>query len=158
MGFCKIPPAFCFSIVCLNSPAGVWLRLIRIRSFASDIINILCRWPHDLPVGRIILCYTTHNLLISNTILVIAKNMPYPILRKYWHPILAAQLCIAKEALGAWRGAAARARLQGQMAGLLTWPRVLNQRRAVQRSCRVSPEYLEGLLQPVDQTSRRPYH
>ena len=93
-----------------------------------------------------------------NTILVMAKNMPHPLLRKYWRPILAAQLRIAKEALGAWRGAAARARLRGQMAGLLTWPRVLSQRRAVQRSCRVSPEYLEGLLQPVDQTSRRPYH
>ncbi|HUT15353.1 MAG TPA: glycosyltransferase family 2 protein [Anaerolineae bacterium] len=85
-----------------------------------------------------------------NTILVIAKNMPCPLLLKYWRAILAAQLRIGKEAVCAWRGAAARARLRGQMAGLLTWPRVLNQRRAVQRSCRVSLEYLEGLLQPID--------
>jgi hypothetical protein len=64
--------------------------------------------------------------------------------------MLAAQLRIGKDALRAWRGAAARSRLRGQIAGLLTWPRMLGKRRAIQRSRRVSIPYLENLLEPVD--------
>jgi len=41
-------------------------------------------------------------------------------------------------ALRAWRGAAARARLRGQLAGLLGLPKVLGWRRAVQAS-RLAP-------------------
>jgi len=85
-----------------------------------------------------------------NTIYVIIKNIPGPLLRKYWAAMLAAQLRIHKDALCAWRGAAARARLRGQLAGLLTWPRMLGKRRAIQRSRRVPISYLENLLQAVD--------
>ncbi len=85
-----------------------------------------------------------------NTIYVIAKNIPGTLLRKYWSAILAAQLRIASDALMAWRGAAARARLRGQLAGFLTWPRMLSKRRAIQRARRVSIEHLEGLLEPID--------
>lgn len=85
-----------------------------------------------------------------NTIYVIVKNVPGPLLRKYWPAMLAAQLRISKDALRAWRGAAARSRLRGQVAGLLTWPRMLGKRRAIQRSRRVPIPYLENLLEPVD--------
>ncbi len=93
---------------------------------------------------------TASYLTGRNTIYVIAKNIPGPLLRKYWSAILAAQLRIASDALRAWRGPAARARLRGQLAGFLTWPRMLGRRRAIQRSRRVSIEQLEGLLEPVD--------
>lgn len=93
---------------------------------------------------------TASYLTGRNTIYVIAKNIPGPLLRKYWSAILAAQLRITRDALMAWRGAAARARLRGQLAGVLTWPRMLGKRRAIQRSRRVSIEQLEGLLEPVD--------
>lgn len=85
-----------------------------------------------------------------NAIYVIVKNMPAPLLLKYWPAILAAQLRVSRDALYAWRGAAARARLRGQMAGLLTWPRMLGKRRAIQRSRCVPIRYLEGLLEAVD--------
>lgn len=81
-----------------------------------------------------------------NTIYVLAKDVPGPLLRKHWPAMLAAQYRIARDALRAWRGAAARARLRGQLVGLLTWPRMLGKRRAIQRSRRVSIEHLESLL------------
>ena len=83
-----------------------------------------------------------------NTIWVIAKNMPGPLLRKYGSRILAAQWRIAWNALAAWRGEAARARLRGQIAGLLGLPRVLKKRRQVQATRRVSLDDLERLLVP----------
>jgi GT2 family glycosyltransferase len=82
-----------------------------------------------------------------NTIYVLAKDVPGPLLRKYWRAMLAAQARITWDALRAWRGAAARARLRGQLVGLLTWPRMLAKRRVIQRSRRVSIEYLESLLE-----------
>ncbi len=81
-----------------------------------------------------------------NTLYVLAKDVPWPLLRKHWRRIWAAQCRISRDALRAWRGAAARARLRGQLAGLLTWPRMWRKRRAVQRSRTVSLAYLEGLL------------
>jgi hypothetical protein len=53
-----------------------------------------------------------------NTIFVLAKNLPGALFRRYWFRILAAQLRIFWEAIRAWRGEAARARLRGQLAGL----------------------------------------
>ncbi|MBC7261554.1 MAG: glycosyltransferase family 2 protein, partial [Chloroflexi bacterium] len=85
-----------------------------------------------------------------NTIYVIAKNVPSPLLLKYWPAMLRAQWRIFVDALRAWRGAAARARMRGQWVGLLTWPRMLNKRRMIQRSRRVSIAYLESLLDAVD--------
>jgi GT2 family glycosyltransferase len=81
-----------------------------------------------------------------NTLWVIAKNVPGPLLRKHWPAMLAAQWRITRDAVRAWRGAAARARLRGQLAGWLTWPRLLGKRRAIQRSRRVPLEYLDSLL------------
>ncbi|MCL6431647.1 MAG: glycosyltransferase family 2 protein [Anaerolineae bacterium] len=82
-----------------------------------------------------------------NTIWVLAKDLPGPLWRRHWLTIVRAQLGIAWEALRAFRGEAARARLRGQLAGLLGLPRVLRQRHAVQATCRVSIEYLESILE-----------
>ncbi len=84
-----------------------------------------------------------------NFIYVLVKDLPGDLWRKYWRKILRAQLRIARDAWRAWRGAAARARLRGQLAGLLGAPRMLKKRRAVQRTRRVSIEYLESILTPV---------
>jgi GT2 family glycosyltransferase len=82
-----------------------------------------------------------------NTLWVIIKNYPSSLLHRYWRTIAATQFQIATDALRAWRGEAAQARLQGQLAGLLTWPRLLPKRRRVQRARRVSDAYLESLLE-----------
>ena len=81
-----------------------------------------------------------------NFIYVIAKDYPTSLLRRYWRRIIAAQLSIAWEALRAWRGEAARARLRGQLAGLWGLPRMLRKRHAIQRARKVSDEYLEFIL------------
>ncbi len=81
-----------------------------------------------------------------NTIWVIAKNMPAPLLRRYWKAIVGAQVRIARDALRAWRGKAARARLRGQIAGLLGIPRIIKKRRAVQATRTIDIEHLDALL------------
>jgi GT2 family glycosyltransferase len=80
-----------------------------------------------------------------NTLWVIARNVPGPLLRRYGGRMVRAQLGIALEALRAWRGAAARARLRGQLAGLVTSLRWLKQRR----QHAAAPEklaYIESIL------------
>jgi GT2 family glycosyltransferase len=81
-----------------------------------------------------------------NTLWVIAKNCPEALLRKHWARIVRAQWGIARDALHSWRGQAARARLRGQTAGLLGWPRMLGKRRAIQAGRRTSDDYIESLL------------
>jgi len=81
-----------------------------------------------------------------NTIFVIAKNYPTSLLRRHWPAVLRAQFRVSCEALRAWRGAAARARLRGQLAALRHLPRLLRQRRTVQRTRRVTDEYLLSIL------------
>lgn len=78
-----------------------------------------------------------------NTLWVIARNWPAALLRRHARAIVAAQLRVAWDALRAWHGEAARARLRGQLAGLIGLPRALRARRV---ACRVSAEYLESLL------------
>ncbi len=67
-----------------------------------------------------------------NTIWTLAKNMPTSLLLCHSSHIVSAQLSIAADALCNCRGSAARARLRGQIAGLLGLPRVLRQRAVVQ--------------------------
>ncbi len=81
-----------------------------------------------------------------NTIFVLAKDLPGAIFRHHWPAIIKAQLKIAAEALRAWRGEAARARLRGQLAGLWGLPKWLAKRRAIQQRKRVSDSYLESIL------------
>jgi GT2 family glycosyltransferase len=84
-----------------------------------------------------------------NTIFVLAKDLPGSIFRRHWQTIIKAQLKIAIEALRAWRGEAARARLRGQLAGLWGLPKWLAKRSAVKQKKRVDDRYLESLLTMV---------
>jgi GT2 family glycosyltransferase len=81
-----------------------------------------------------------------NTIWVIAKDMPGPLIRRNFGRIVCAQAKVTRDALRAWRGAAARARLRGQLAGLWGLPRVLGWRRDVQGTRTVPVEELDRLL------------
>jgi len=81
-----------------------------------------------------------------NMLWVIAKNYPGSLWKHHWREVVRAQLHITGEALRAWRGAAARARLRGQLAGLFGLPYTLRKRRAIQSLRRVSDEYLRQAL------------
>lgn len=85
-----------------------------------------------------------------NYLYLIWKNYPGGLLRRYWRNILAAQLRITWNALRSWRGAAARARLRGQLAGLVGIFALLSARRQVQRSRRLPNDKLTELMTPVD--------
>jgi GT2 family glycosyltransferase len=82
-----------------------------------------------------------------NMIWVIAKNYPGSLWKRHWRDVLRAQLRITGQALRAWRGAAARARLRGQLAGLMGLPKMLRKRKAIQSCRRVSDDYLRQILQ-----------
>lgn len=81
-----------------------------------------------------------------NTLWVIAKDMPGPLLRKHLGRVLGAQWRVTRDALKAWRGTAARARLRGQLAGVLGLPRVISWRRKVQATRKISIDTLNALL------------
>ena len=88
-----------------------------------------------------------------NFVYLLAKDYPGDLWRVHWRAILRAQLRITVEALRARRGEAARARLRGQLAGLLGVPKMLRKRRAVQRSRTVERTYLESILSGVDESA-----
>lgn len=67
-----------------------------------------------------------------NTIWLIAKNMPRAILMRRLPQVIGAQLRIALAALSAWRGDAARARLRGQLAGIVGLRTALRKRSVIQ--------------------------
>ncbi|MBE7467926.1 MAG: glycosyltransferase family 2 protein [Anaerolineae bacterium] len=92
--------------------------------------------------GGVIASYYTGR----NTLFVLAKNLPGPLFRRHWPAIVGAQFKIAVDALRAWRGEAARARLRGQLAGLWGLPKWLAKRKFVQQKKRVDEAYLENLL------------
>ena len=83
-----------------------------------------------------------------NFIYLLAKDVPGCVWRRHWRRILRGQLRITRDALRAWRGAAARARLRGQLAGLAGLPKMLAKRRAVQASRKISDSAVEALLSP----------
>jgi GT2 family glycosyltransferase len=88
-----------------------------------------------------------------NTVYLLIKDYPKDLWKSHWRAILRAQLRIAGEALRAWRGAAARARLRGQLTGLLLGvPRMLPKRRAVQSRRTVDRAYLERTLTGIDES------
>jgi GT2 family glycosyltransferase len=87
-----------------------------------------------------------------NAIYLLIKDYPGDLWRRHWRAVLRRQLAIAGQALRAWRGGAARARLRGQLVGLLLGlPRMLPKRRAIQRSRRVDRAYLERILTGIDE-------
>jgi GT2 family glycosyltransferase len=85
-----------------------------------------------------------------NFLYLIWKNYPSTLLRRYWQDIFRAQLKISRNALRAWRGEAARARLRGQLAGLWGIFKMWPKRRQVQALRRVDDDSLTAVLTPVD--------
>lgn len=83
-----------------------------------------------------------------NTLILLAKNLPAALWRRYGGLILRAQIKEGWNALRAWRGKAARARLRGMLAGLWAALTIWPQRRRVQATRVVSIEYLDSLLLP----------
>ena len=90
-----------------------------------------------------------------NFLYVIWKNYPSTLLRKHWRAILGAQWTITLQALRAWRGAAARARLRGQLVGLGGVFKMRSKRKEIQAQRVLDDQSLEALLTPVDET---PWH
>ena len=84
-----------------------------------------------------------------NTLLVLIKDVPGPILRRNLGRVIRGQLRIAREALRSWGGRAARARLRGQLAGLLLMPAWWPVRRRVQAGRVEALEELAGRLVDV---------
>jgi GT2 family glycosyltransferase len=85
-----------------------------------------------------------------NLIRLLAKDVPTELFPRLLPGILRYQTRRAREALGAWRGSAARATLRGQLAGLASLPRHLADRPPIQQRRRVSAEALYALLSPAD--------
>ncbi|MCA1657584.1 MAG: glycosyltransferase, partial [Actinobacteria bacterium] len=83
-----------------------------------------------------------------NLIRLLAKDLPGELVPRVLPGFLRFQARRARAALGAWRGAAARATLRGQLAGLAGLPRHLADRPAIQSRRRVSAEALYALLSP----------
>ncbi len=83
-----------------------------------------------------------------NLIFVLVKNYPAALWHKYGSKVLRSQLKLALEALRAWRGAAARARLRGMLAGLCQLPRMWRKRRQIQQMRTVPVDVLESMLWP----------
>lgn len=86
-----------------------------------------------------------------NQLYLIWKNYPAALLRKNRRIIIGQQWRLTHEALVHWRGAAARASLRGQLAGLIGYFRMLPARRKIMSSRRLSDESLMKLFTPVDE-------
>lgn len=85
-----------------------------------------------------------------NFLYLIWKNYPASLLRRHWRLVLRAQWAITREALQHWRGEAARAKLRGQLAGLLGICKMWPKRRTIQARRRIDDETLTARLTPVD--------
>lgn len=90
-----------------------------------------------------------------NFLFLIWKNYPATLLRQTWRQVVRGQWRITLEALRHWRGAAARARLRGQLAGLLGLPRMWSRRRAIMAGRKLTDAELLALMTPVDGTPRQ---
>ncbi len=85
-------------------------------------------------------------LVARNRVWLIARNYPARLLARHLGRVARRQAAFARDALAAWRGAAARATLRGQLVGLLTWPRMLGARRRIQAARRVGDVEMERML------------
>ena len=86
-----------------------------------------------------------------NFLYVIWKNYPASLMRRHAADLLRAQFRITTEAVRAWRGPAARARVRGQLAGFLGFFRMLPARRRIQSSRVIDDHTLESRLSQVDE-------
>jgi GT2 family glycosyltransferase len=81
-----------------------------------------------------------------NFVWLLARDVPGLAWRRYGFQMVRTQLAIAWEALRHGRESAARARLRGQFAGLLTAPMLIRQRANHYRHRRLSDEQMLALL------------
>lgn len=81
-----------------------------------------------------------------NTIYLIAKDLPLPVILRNLPRMARAQARFALQALRHIREPAARARLRGIAVGLLTWPRVLGARKRVLGSSQVRAGEIERII------------
>jgi len=81
-----------------------------------------------------------------NSIWIVVKNLPRGLWHKYGWQIIKRQFSITWEAIQAWRGEAARARLRGILNGLWTLPNALKKRKHIQAMKTVSDEYIDSIL------------
>lgn len=84
-----------------------------------------------------------------NVIFILVKDYPAALWRKYAGAIMLAQFRQARQAILAWRGAAARARLRGMIVGVVRVPSMFAKRRIVQATRRVSIQAIEASLTPI---------
>jgi GT2 family glycosyltransferase len=89
-----------------------------------------------------------------NLIYLIVKDYPASLWKRYRGLILRKQGALFIEALRAWRGEAARARMRGMLAGLLGIPKLRRKRRAIQAGRVADDEYLLSILRPQTPVSR----
>jgi GT2 family glycosyltransferase len=85
-----------------------------------------------------------------NLIRLVAKDFPTGLVVPSLQGILGYQARRAAQALAAWRGAAARATLRGQIVGLAGLPRHLADRVPIQRRRRLSDAAVYALLSPAE--------
>lgn len=85
-----------------------------------------------------------------NFLWVIAKNYPASLWKINRSVIIRKQWSLFSEAVRAWRGEAARARIRGMLAGLIGLPTMLRKRRAVHALRRVDDAYLQSILLPIE--------
>ncbi|MGA7673294.1 MAG: glycosyltransferase family 2 protein [Nitrolancea sp.] len=83
-----------------------------------------------------------------NTIAVIVKDIPFPLLRRNASRIVVDQLRTVFGIIPHLREPAARARLRGTFAAVPMLPRMLAKRRRIQRRSQVDLEQIERLLVP----------
>jgi GT2 family glycosyltransferase len=84
-----------------------------------------------------------------NLIRLLAKDLPTGLASRMLPAILRFQARRARAALAAWRGAAARATLRGQLCGLAGLPRHLADRPPIQGRRRISDQALYSLFSPA---------
>jgi len=86
-----------------------------------------------------------------NSLILLTKVLPAALWRKHGWRIFRRQLGIAWDAIRAWRGEAARARLRGMLAGIRALPKTLRKRRDIQQKRVATTEYLESMLTKAPQ-------
>jgi GT2 family glycosyltransferase len=81
-----------------------------------------------------------------NLLLILAKDLPRPFLRRWWPRIAATYAGRAWRAGRNWRGAEARATLRGMLAALPALPRFWRARRVLEATCTPDLARIEALL------------
>ena len=120
------------------------MRFARARPLPAPVRKLLReRRSANLPSSR----YALASYYVArNTVAVLVKNLPGPLLRRHLPAIAAYQVSLAIGTLPHLREPAARARLRGLLAAPRLIPALLPKRRRIQSARRVSLVGIELLL------------